>query len=409
MRHELSYHKVVNWMISAIRWLSLTLPKKIIKDGTITKARQYLGIPVFRLIFDKFNQQHNVLIPDFYGRNSVIFDGVTATLPDTQSNQKRFGKPSSVQGSAAFPQLRAVALLSLQLRCLLDIAYGPFKGKGTGERALMAQILEKFKEKNLLFLLDAGLHSFELLEYFKNSHQEFLMKLDSTVKVKSIKKLKDGSRIAIIQKKFKNPKSVSGRRLPQITKKIKVRIISYQLKGFRTAKLITNILDETISASALVIHYHKRWDIELAFGEIKTRQCATLKGQTPTVFRSKTAELVEQELFAILITYNCIRQLMYQAGEVHLSEPRLLSFFDVLQLIIDAVPIISIVKQKQLPFTLNYLIDLIGQSNIDRPKRPRVNPRVIKIKSSKFNRKNASHQGEYRNFEEELNIVFQAT
>lgn len=307
MRHELSYAKVVNWIISAMRWLSLSLPKKIIKEGTVTKARQYLGVEVFRLIFKKFNQQHCELYPDFHGRSSVIFDGVTATLPDTLSNQNRFGKPSNEKGSAAFPQLRVVALLSLQLRCLLDIAYGPYKGKGTGERALMTQILEKFKEKSLLFLLDAGLHSFELLEYFKNSHQEFLMKLDSTVKVKYIKKLKDGSRIAIIQKKFKHPKSVSGRHLPQITKKIKVRIISYQLKGFRTARLITNILDETISAFDLVIHYHKRWDIELAFDEIKTRQCATLKGQTPTVFRSKTAELVEQELFAILITYNGIK------------------------------------------------------------------------------------------------------
>lgn len=100
---------------------------------------------------------------------------------------------------------------------------------------------------------------------------------------------------------------------------------------------------------------------------------------------------------------------MRQAGEVHGKKPRFLSFFDVLQLIIDAVPIISIVKQKQVPSTLNYLIELIAQSDIDRPRRPRVNPRVIKIKSSKFNRKNASHQGEYRNFEEELNIVFQAT
>jgi hypothetical protein len=172
------------------------------------------------------------------------------------------------------------------------------------------------------------------------------------------------------------------------------------------ARLITNILDETISASALVIHYHKRWDIELAFDEIKTRQCATLKGQTPTAFRSKTAELVEQELFAILITYNCIRQLMCQAGEEYDKEPRFLSFFEVLQLIIDAIPIISITRPKSVPLTLNYLQDLIAQSDIDRPRRSRVNPRVIRIKSSKFKRKNASHQGEYRNFEKELNIVF---
>jgi SAM-dependent MidA family methyltransferase len=86
--------------------------------------------------------------------------------------------------------------LSLQLRSLLDVAYGPYLGKGTGERALMAQILHQFKDKSLWFLLDAGLYSFELLEHFKDTQQEFLMKLDSTVKVKCVEKLSDGSSIA---------------------------------------------------------------------------------------------------------------------------------------------------------------------------------------------------------------------
>jgi len=129
--------------------------------------------------------------------------------------------------------------MSLSLRCILDGAIGPFKGKGTGERALMAQILEQFKDQNLLFLLDAGFYSFELLEYFKDAQQEFLMKLDSTVKVKSIKKLSDGSHLAIVSKKFKNPESVSGKRLPQITKKVIVRIITYNLKGFRATSTLS--------------------------------------------------------------------------------------------------------------------------------------------------------------------------
>jgi hypothetical protein len=45
-----------------------------------------------------------------------------------------FGKPSSEKGSAAFPQLRIVALLSLQLRSILDVAYGPYLGKGTFDK-----------------------------------------------------------------------------------------------------------------------------------------------------------------------------------------------------------------------------------------------------------------------------------
>jgi len=49
MHHDLAYDKVVNWLISEGSWLSLSLPQKIIAEGTATKARQYLGVDVFRL------------------------------------------------------------------------------------------------------------------------------------------------------------------------------------------------------------------------------------------------------------------------------------------------------------------------------------------------------------------------
>jgi len=313
MRHDLSYSNVLEWLISAVRWITVCLPKKIIGEGTITKARQYLGVDIFRLIFEKFTKKHYELTADFHGKSTVIFDGVTGTTPDTKSNIDAFGKPST--GTAAFPQIRAVALMSLTMRCILDFAFGPYVGKGTGERALMFKILNKFEE--LLFLFDAGFYAFELLELFKDTQQTFIIKISKSLKIKCIKKLPDGSYIGIIKKKFKNPDSVKGKRSPQIEKEIEVIVIPYQLNGFRAARLITNIFDETITATEIVKHYHKRWDIELAFDEIKNRQCATLKGQLGTVFRSKTAELVEQELYAILITYNCIRQLMYQASEIH--------------------------------------------------------------------------------------------
>jgi hypothetical protein len=59
-----------------------------------------------------------------------------------------------------------------------------------------------------------------------------------------------------------------------------VRIIEYQIPGFRPAWLLTTILDPQISAKELVLHYPKCWDIEIAFDEIKTHQCATLPANT---------------------------------------------------------------------------------------------------------------------------------
>lgn len=266
----------------------------------------------------------------------------------------------------------------------------------------MYQILDKFKEKNLLFLLDAGFYSFELLELFKDTQQEFIIRFEATIK--KVKNLSASSYIGQIKKKFKNPNSTPQKPLPQIEREVVVRVVPYQIKSHRATKLITNIFDETITAIEIVKHYHKRWDIELTFDEIKNRQCATLKGQLGTVFRSKTAELVEQELYAIIITYNCIRQLMCQACEIHNKDPRFISFLDVLQFVKDAIPIISI-GLRPIQKTLNYLLSLIAESDIDRPRRPRVNPRVVKVNGSKFKRKNASHKGEIRSFENDIQII----
>ena len=180
-----------------------------------------------------------------------------------------------------------------------------------------------------------------------------------------------------------------------------MRVIPYQIPGFRGARLVTNILDTQIGAKELAFHYHKRWDIELCFDEIKTHQCATLRGQMPTLFRSKRPELVAQELYAMMVAYNLIRELMLEAAGESQQNPLLLSFLDCLQLLIDAIPQMSkpnlteqIVQQQQ-----RYLRALLAEATIDRPRRPRVNARVVKIKMSKFKRKKKHHQTQIRSLE----------
>ena len=178
-------------------------------------------------------------------------------------------------------------------------------------------------------------------------------------------------------------------------------------RGFLPARLITTILDPEITAKELAIHYHLRWDIEIAFDEIKTHQCATLRGQAPTILRSKTAELVEQELYAVLIVYNCVRDLIAQAAEEHQNDPTRISFLDSLHCIVEAIPQISSSDVERAQTQFSYLINLIAECEIDRPRRPRINPRVIKVKMSKFERKKDFHKSSYRDLENDLQIFHQ--
>ncbi len=408
LRRDINYPKTLNWLISGLRWLCLDLPVKLIKDGAISHARVKLGVDVFRDIFYKFVLLFTPISPDFYRWITLIFDGTAMTMPDTDSNRDKFGKPKSSRGSGAFPQMRVVALLIMSARLIFDIAYAPFNGKKTGERTLMLKILEKIKRTDFLFLFDAGFYSFFLAWYMIENRLDFIMKISNSIKLYKIpgSHMPDGSYLAVIKGKIQDPAGSANGRKKWIKVEIIVRVIVFQIPGFRPVRLITTILEPAVTAKEIVRHYHKRWDIELAYDEIKTHQCATLRGQMPTIIRSKRADLVEQELYAMLITYNLIRSLIYEAASKHGKDPLSISFLDSLQLIIDAAPFMSNTQGDER-IRFDYLLKLIADSLIDRPRRPRINSRVVKVKMSKYNRKRTADKSTYRNFEKDIEIITQ--
>lgn len=408
LRRDLNCHKVLNWMVSGFRWLRLWLPAQslIVKDGTVSHARVRLGVEVLRVLFHKLIAAFWPIAPDFHGLVSVAFDGTTGTMPDTASNVEKFHKPSSRSGQAAFPQMRIMTLMALSVRLMLDVACAPYRGKGTGERSLVRQMLTRGVRKGLLFLLDAGLYAFDILWNIDQADQKFIVKAPRGLKLKPIQFLPDGSFLAQLTHKIEDhdaPPTKSGRkRWKKVT--LIVRVIRIEIPGFRPIALITNILDETITARELALHYHKRWDIEIAYDEIKTHQCATLRGQSPTTFRSKRPDLVEQELYAMLIMYNLIRLLICQAAEEHGKDPCSISFLDALQHLIDAAPIMTADEPYQ-ESQFEYLLAVIADCEIDRPRRPRASPRVVKVKMSKFKRKREKHKSETRDLAKELKIM----
>lgn len=365
------------------------------------------GLTVFQVIFKKLTDSFKTLKPDFYERITVIFDGTTGTMPDTESNCEKFGKSKSGRGESAFPRLRMLTLLAVSARLILDVAYGRSQGKGTGERTLMSNILVTISQKNLLFLLDAGLYSFLSIWTIQLKECDFLIKVGQNLNlsVMSNGRLPDGSYLAEIKGKIQDINNSTKEPKKWRKEIIIVRVIEYQIPGFRPCRLITSILDSKISAKELVIHYHKRWDVEISFDEIKTHQCATLKGQMPTIFRSKKADLVEQELYGMLIAYNLLRDLMYQAANKYDKEPLLLSFLESLQLVIDAIRFVPYATLELRELQSEYLLFLISESEIDRPRRNRVNPRVIKVKMSKFKRKDSTHKSEIRDLKKDLEIL----
>jgi IS4 transposase len=94
-------------------------------------------------------------------------------------------------------------------------------------------------------------------------------------------------------------------------------------------RLITTLVDHRDHPAAeLAALYAQRWEFELSLDEIETHQIANSR-----VLRSKKPELVEQEIWALLISHYAIRHLMHEAADdLELDEDRL-SFMRTLRIV----------------------------------------------------------------------------
>ena len=122
------------------------------------------------------------------------------------------------------------------------------------------EILGRLVHEGLVFLLDAGLYSFEIVWKIDQADQKLIVKAPRTLKPKPIETLPDGSSLAQLTKKVEDPDASPTKSGRKRWKKVSliVRVIRFQIPGFRPVTLITNILDTTITARELALHYHRR-------------------------------------------------------------------------------------------------------------------------------------------------------
>ena len=100
-----------------------------------------------------------------------------------------------------------------------------------------------------------------------------------------------------------------------------IRVIDYEVDDGRenpvTYRLFTTLLDPAeVAAVDLAAAYTQRWEIELTFDELKTHQ----RGPR-TVLRSKSPDLVLQEIWGHLCCHYAIRTLMVDAATHSATTP----------------------------------------------------------------------------------------
>ena len=183
------------------------------------------------------------------------------------------------------------------------------------------------------------------------------------------------------------------RRRGDTSKAIKARLICYTIDDPKRPghgkrhRLITTLMDaDKYPAMDLIILYHLRWEIEIDNDELKTHQI-----NREITIRSKTPVGVVQEVYGLLLAHNAVRQIMNEAAQPQGLDPRRLSFINAVRVIKDTIPLMRAAPTHELPTLYTAMLTLIAQHRL--PLRDnRINPRVIKIKMSKWKKKRPCHQ-----------------
>src|SRR5262249_55701172 len=109
---------------------------------------------------------------------------------------------------------------------------------------------------------------------------------------------------------------------PSLPKTFRCRVIEYKRSGHEPQRLLTSLLDSVAyPLKELVVLYHERWELELAYDEIKTTVL-----QRQECIRSQSPDGVRQEIWGILLTYNLVRLEMERVADSAGVEPLRLSF-----------------------------------------------------------------------------------
>jgi len=327
---EGSYEDVLSQLTDGLSWASgwreeYSLPSK----SAIFQARARLGAEPLKALFARVARPIGTAptageaVGWLAGRRLVAVDGTCLDVADTVANEAFFGRPGVNKGErAAFPQARVVALAECGTHAMFAAVVG---GLATGEPSMVEELLSRV-EPGMLLLADRGVFSYALWRKATGTGADLLWRIRTDhagPQPEYREDLPDGSWLAVLRRST-GPE----RRLPPMP----VRVIDYSIDDGRdhpgSYRLFTTILDPAQApAVALASAYHQRWEIELAFDELKTHQ----RGPR-TVLRSKSPDLVRQEIWGHLCCHYAIRSLMAAAAEHAGHEPDRTSFVAALRI-----------------------------------------------------------------------------
>ena len=324
---DMGGRRVMRRLAGTLAWAARGVAVAVPSEEALSRARARLGPTPLRLLFEAVAGP--LASPDtvgafWRGYRVLSLDGTTLDVQDTAANWERFGGPATKVATGArlrggFPQLRVVALAECGTRALLGATAGPYS---TGEKTLAGQLLGHLGS-GMLVLADRGFPSHQLWRDAAATGAALLWRVGASFSLPVDQVLADGTYRSRLRAPKVAARAGAGDQI--------VRVIEYHLQDAHgdvteTFTLATTLTDpDDAPARELAELYHARWQIETAFGALKSG----LRGNG-VVLRSKTPDGAEQELWALLCAYHAIRDLICAAAALTDADPLRISFVNAL-------------------------------------------------------------------------------
>ena len=322
---QASYGEVLRCLLEGLRWLRLAgTDPDLAGKSAITRARTRLGADPLKQLFARVARpcaEPGTPGAWYRGRRLISLDGTTIDLPDAPALDERFGRPAASRGASSFPQLRLVTLTETGTHAIFAATFGPY---ATSEVRLAPELLPQL-QPGMLCLADRAFVGFELWRTATAPGADLLWRVRRNQRLPCRQRLPDGSYLSCLYASPQHRRHDVGG--------LAIRVIDYRLEDVPGAeplyRLITTLLDPAEAPAAeLAALYHERWESEGAFAELKV----SLPGQR-LMLRSRRADLVEQELYGLLLAHFALRRLMHEASRQAGCDPDTLSFIHAVRIV----------------------------------------------------------------------------
>ena len=377
-RKEASCQYAVAGIISFCLQVGRDAPTK--DTGDYCRARAKLSEPAIRELSTEIANDAEQLADEAWlwnGRHAKLVDGFTFTMPDTAKNQAEFPHPRTQKKGIGLPIARSVAILSLATALVMDVVFGPYKGKETGESALLREMFKALIAGDIV-VFDRYYCSFMMIALLLNQNVDVCARLHHLRRVDFRKGRRLGKYDHVIMwTRPSKPSWMDDATYATIPETVELRELRYAIveKGKRTKSItvVTTLTDvDAYPKEDIAELYGFRWSSELDIRSIKD---SLNLGHV----RCKSPEMVRIEFRTTILAYNLIRLTAASAALRSRQKPRTISFTSTCQFVLAgwAVHATGLMTKEALRKECDELLKRIAACRVgNRPGR--LEPRVIK-------------------------------